>query len=64
MRKKRKKRKKREVSSILLDNIFLNFGTPHVLQSDSGREFPANIIKELVSLWPNLILINDRQCKL
>jgi len=25
---------------------------PHILQSDNGREFTANVISELASLWP------------
>ncbi|KAL1488341.1 hypothetical protein ABEB36_014818 [Hypothenemus hampei] len=40
--------------------IFSDFGAPHVLQSDNGREFTASIIKELASLWPDLILVNGR----
>lgn len=30
----------------LLD-IFLLIGAPHILQSDNGREFTANVIKEV-----------------
>nr|CAH7741479.1 unnamed protein product [Callosobruchus chinensis] len=48
-----------EVAKELL-NIFLDFVAPTVLQSDNGREFTANIIKELGSLWPNLVLENGR----
>jgi hypothetical protein len=44
-----------EVGFQLLD-IFLFFGAPHILQSHNGREFTANIIKELkdmcqIVLW-------------
>jgi hypothetical protein len=35
-----------EVGYLLLD-IFILFGAPHILQSDNGREFTANVIKEL-----------------
>ena len=40
--------------------IFLDFGAPHVLQSDNGREFTAQDITELCSLWPELVLVNGR----
>ena len=39
--------------------IFLDFGAPRVLQSDNGCEFTAEIIKELASMWPELVLVND-----
>jgi hypothetical protein len=39
-----------EVGFQLLD-IFLLFGAPHILQSDNGCEFTANIIKELKDMW-------------
>jgi transposase InsO family protein len=42
--------------------IFLDFGAPHVLQSDSGREFTAEIISELSTLWPGLVLVHGRPC--
>lgn len=48
-----------EVAKEIL-NIFLDFGAPTVLQSDSGKEFTANIIKELGTLWPTLVLVNGR----
>ena len=34
--------------------IFLDFGAPVVLQSDNGREFTAQIIRELTEIWPSL----------
>jgi len=41
--------------------IFLDFGAPHVLQSDNSREFTAQDITELSSLWPEqLVLVNGR----
>lgn len=42
--------------------MFLNFGALHVLQSNNRRKFTAKMIKELVSLWPNLMLVNGRPC--
>lgn len=36
------------------------FGAPHILQSDNGREFTANVITELSSLWPQVVLVNGR----
>ncbi|XP_064111328.1 KRAB-A domain-containing protein 2-like [Macrobrachium nipponense] len=48
-----------EVANELLF-IFLDIGAPHILQSDNGREFTAEVIQELASLWPELILVNGR----
>ena len=45
-----------EVGFQLLD-IFLLFGAPHILQSDNGCEFTANIIKELKDMWPDCTLV-------
>ncbi|XP_063600553.1 uncharacterized protein LOC134776736 [Penaeus indicus] len=46
-----------EVAFQLLD-IFLLFGPPAILQSDSGSEFTAQVISELKELWPQLILVH------
>ena len=43
-----------------LTDIFLLLGAPHILQSDNGREFTANIITELKLLWPELKLVHGR----
>lgn len=48
-----------EVASELL-KIFLEFGAPHILQSDNGREFVAAIIQELTSLWPECKIVHGR----
>ena len=40
--------------------MFLNIGAPHILQSDNGREYTAQIIHKLGSLWPDLELVNGR----
>ena len=48
-----------EVARELL-HIFLDFGAPHVLQSDNGREFTAEVIRELSTLWPQMMLVNGR----
>jgi hypothetical protein len=48
-----------EVARQLL-KIILDFGAPHVLQSDNGRKFTAEIIRELSTLWPVLVLVNGR----
>jgi hypothetical protein len=44
----------------ILYEIFCQFGSPIILQSDNGREFTANIISNLVQLWPSLKLVNGR----
>ncbi|CAG2209913.1 KRAB-A domain-containing protein 2 [Mytilus edulis] len=43
-----------------LTDIFLLLGAPHILQSDNGREFTANVITELKLLWPELKLVHGR----
>ena len=40
--------------------IFLDLGAPHILQSDNGKEFTSQIIRELASLFPEIILVNGR----
>lgn len=52
-------KKAREVAFELL-KIFLEQGAPVILQSDNGREFTAEIIKELLSLWPECKIIHGR----
>ncbi|XP_071132787.1 KRAB-A domain-containing protein 2-like [Mytilus edulis] len=49
-----------EVAYKLLTNVFLVFGAPHILQSDNGREFTANIILELKQLWPELVIVHGK----
>ncbi|XP_038208003.1 KRAB-A domain-containing protein 2-like [Zerene cesonia] len=46
-----------EVASELL-KIFLTFGAPYVLQSDNGNDFTANLIKELIEMWPECKIIH------
>jgi hypothetical protein len=41
-------------------DIFLILGAPMILQSDNGREFTANIITDLKSLWPHLKIVHGR----
>jgi hypothetical protein len=48
-----------EVAFQLLD-IFLLFGAPHILQSDNGREFTANVVKELTEMWPECTLVHGK----
>ena len=40
--------------------MFSVFGAPHILQSDNGREFVANVIEELKLLWPEMIIVHGR----
>lgn len=44
-----------------LMKIFLTFGAPCVLQSDNGREFVADVIKELSAKWPDFKIV-DASC--
>ncbi|XP_064098547.1 KRAB-A domain-containing protein 2-like [Macrobrachium nipponense] len=48
-----------EVTYQLLD-IFLLFGAPHILQSDNGSEFTAQVIEELKVMWPSLIMVHGK----
>ena len=48
-----------EVASQLLDK-FLLFGAPAILQSDNGREFTAEIIEELKTIWSTLVLVHGK----
>jgi len=46
-----------------LFDLFHFLGSPpKILQSDNGKEFTAVIIKELISLWPTVKIINGRPC--
>ena len=46
-----------EVAANLTSKVFSYFGLPFILHSDRGKEFVANVIKEVVNLWPG-------ECKL
>ena len=48
-----------EVAYQLMD-IFLLFGAPHILQSDNGSEFTAQIISDLKELWPELVMVHGK----
>jgi hypothetical protein len=46
-------------------DLFFSIGSPPtILQFDNGKEFYAEIIKELVNLWPSVKIINGRLCHL
>src|SRR2546423_2874482 len=46
---------------LFLFDLFFSIGSsPTILQSDNGKEFCANVIKELVDLWPSIKIINGR----
>ena len=48
-----------EVAAHLFD-LFCTFGPPRILQSDNGREFTANVIREVCELWPGITIIRGR----
>lgn len=52
------KTKRAQEVAIELLKIFMTFGAPYILQSDNGREFTANIIEELTSMWPECKIIH------
>jgi hypothetical protein len=43
-----------------LFGIFLLFGARHILQSDNGREFTANVIKELNDWLPDCCIVHGK----
>ncbi|CAG8622260.1 11722_t:CDS:2, partial [Racocetra persica] len=46
--------------AVFLYDIFIVFGAPTILQLDNGKEFTADLIAELLSLWPGVHIINGR----
>ncbi|CAG8782819.1 18905_t:CDS:2, partial [Gigaspora rosea] len=44
--------------AIFLFDIFVCFGAPIILQTDNGREFTAEVIRELLTIWPNVHIIH------
>ena len=48
-----------EIGYQLLD-IFILFGAPHILQSENGPEFTANVIKELKDWWPDSCIVHGK----
>jgi transposase InsO family protein len=49
----------RHVAENLLQ-LFFQFGPCKILQSDNGKEFTAQIIKDLKIMWPGLVIVNGR----
>lgn len=40
--------------------IFFTVGAPKILQSDNGREFVAQVIRDIVALWPHCKIVHGR----
>ena len=50
-----------EVAIGLATKVFPYLGLPKILQSDNGREFVNEIVKETLTLWPGqVVIINGR----
>ena len=50
-----------EVTVRLATKEFPYLGLPKILQSDNGREFVNEIVKETLTLWPGqVVIINGR----
>jgi hypothetical protein len=56
-----KNKKPATVASKLLP-LFLQQGTPMILQSDNGREFVAKVIEELVKIWKDCKIAHGSPC--
>ena len=41
-------------------DIFCLLGSPHMLQSDNGREFANKIVKEVITSWPGCKLVHGK----
>lgn len=54
-----KSKEAQEVAKNLV-NLFYQFGPPKILQSDNGKEFTAQVIKDLKILWTGLMILNGR----
>ncbi|XP_047591129.1 SCAN domain-containing protein 3 isoform X1 [Lutra lutra] len=54
-----KSKKPKEVAHALLD-IFTIIGAPSVLQSDNGREFSSQVVRELSNIWPELKIVHGK----
>ena len=52
--------KRAEEVAYHLNDIFLTFGAPCILQSDNGREFVNRVILEVTSLWPELKIVHGK----
>src|ERR1700724_845888 len=52
--------KKTHKIALILFRLFTEIGPPTILQSDNGREFTSNVIKDLSELWDNIKIINGR----
>lgn len=54
--------KSKEAAGVAMEilKIFLEFGAPAILHSDNSREFVAEVIRELVQMWPGCKIINGR----
>jgi transposase InsO family protein len=46
--------------ALYLFEIFTTFGPPLILHSDNGKEFVADVIFELLKLWPEIKVVNGR----
>jgi len=54
-----KSKQAKEVALYLFE-IFTTFGSPMILHSDNGKEFVADVIHELLKLWPGIKVVNGR----
>lgn len=54
--------KTKEACGVALElvKVFLEAGAPNILQSDNGREFVAEVIVEMVKLWPECKIVHAR----
>jgi len=56
-----KSKEAKYIASFLLE-LFMTSGAPKILHSDNGKEFVAQIIKDLIDLYPKTMIINGHLC--
>ena len=54
-------RKIKESIAAKLVTIFSIIGSPHILQSDNGREFVNQVVLEVVKLLPGWKIVNGKE---
>ena len=43
-----------------LNEVFGTLGAPRILQSDNGREFVNNVVRNLLNFWPDYKVVHGR----
>ena len=52
--------KTKRAAEVSCHGYFCLLGSPHIRQSDNGREFANNVVKELLDMWPECKLVQGK----